>query len=346
MFLVTISMASKTTVILTFLFLALPFSSTACSKEDFQALVAFKETFSPNTFPTWWGASADCCSWGNITGCKDGRVTSLTFTSVFNDYVAPLDLHGTLPPSLGDLSALTGIDIYMQPNLHGPIPYNWSKLKNLETVAIYSTNVSGPVPSFLSQLTSLQELHLDYCNLSGALPPSLGDLANLNKVSFTHNKLTGTIPSTLFSRLDKGILHADLDLVDNQLTGAIPKSFGRVPFRYISLQDNQLSGDASFLFGKSKPSLVQVTLARNKLSFDLTNVEYPVKNVQYIDLGNNEIYGSINEQIIQVVQEIHLDVRSNHLCGKIPRGGKFTPKDANWFADNKCLCGEPLPPCK
>ncbi|KAJ6832390.1 polygalacturonase inhibitor-like [Iris pallida] len=160
--------------------------------------------------------------------------------------------------------------------------------------------------------------------------------------------LTGTIPSTLFSKLRKGLL-ADLDLSENRLTGAIPKSFGSVAFSNVNLQDNKLTGDASFLFGKSKPAF-QILLARNNLSFDLTNVEYSVKYLETLDLSHNEIYGSINEQIteasLDLSQNGSFDVSYNKLCGKIPRGGKFTPTEPDYFTHNKCLCGKPLPPCK
>ncbi|KAJ6852532.1 polygalacturonase inhibitor-like [Iris pallida] len=347
-------MASKASDVLTLFSIALllllflaavPLSSAACTKEDVTALLAFKNSFPPNTFPNSWGdASTSCCFWDGV-GCTHGRVTSLSFTSdEYTNDVLPVNLKGTVPPSVGDLSALTSISISSQADLVGPIPTTWSKLIKLKYFTIYNSSISGPVPLFLSHFKSLQQLEINYCKLTGTIPPSLGDLANLRSITLGQNKLTGTIPSTLFSKLNKGLL-ANLDLSENQLTGAIPKSFGSVAFTNVNLQDNKLTGDASFLFGKSKPAS-QILLARNNLSFDLTKVDYPVKYLHYLDLNHNEIYGSINEQIREVLDLRSFDVSYNKLCGKIPRGGKFNPRFPESFIHNKCLCGKPLPPCK
>ncbi|KAJ6832373.1 polygalacturonase inhibitor-like [Iris pallida] len=336
-------------ITLLFFLAAIPLSSAACTKEDVKALLAFKNSFPPNTFPNSWGdTSTSCCFWEGVD-CTYGRVTSLFFTSdEYTNDVIPVNLKGTLPPSVGDLSALTGISISSQADLVGPIPSTWSKLIKLEYFTIYNSSISGPVPSFLSHFKSLQQLTINDCKLTGTIPPSLGDLANLRSIALAGNMLTGTIPSTLFSKLKKGLL-ADLELSENRLTGAIPKSFGSVAFRNVNLQDNKLTGDASFLFGKSKPAF-QILLARNNLSFDLTNVEYSVKYLETLDLSHNEIYGSINEQIteasLDLSQNGSFDVSYNKLCGKIPRGGKFTPTEPDYFTHNKCLCGKPLPPCK
>ncbi|KAJ6832388.1 polygalacturonase inhibitor-like [Iris pallida] len=346
-------MSSKASDVLTlfsithlFLFIAaISLSSAACTEEDVKALLAFKNSFPPNTFPNSWGDnSTSCCFWDGV-GCTHGRVTSLSFTSdEYTNDVLPVNLKGTLPPSVGDLSALTSISISSQADLVGSIPTTWSKLIKLKYFTIYNSSISGPVPLFLSHFKSLQQLEINYCKLTGTIPPSLGDLANLRSITLGENKLTGPIPSTLFSKLKNGLL-ANLDLSENELTGTIPKFFGSVAFKYVNLQDNKLTGDTSFLFGKSK-SASQILLARNNLSFDLTKVEYPVKNLQFLDLSHNEICGSINEQITEVLDLRFFDVSYNKLCGKIPRGGNFNPTVPDYFTHNKCLCGKPLSPCK
>lgn len=176
--------------------------------------------------------------------------------------------------------------------------------------------------------------------LSGTIPPSLGNLAHLTELNLFGNQLTGPIPDSLFSKLPKGSI-ANLGLSHNKLTGNIPRSFGSVPFDSLYLQENNLSGDASFLFGKSKP-LTQTSLSANSLAFDFGKVEFPL-SMNFLDISHNKIYGSIPNQ--EAPNLSFLDVSYNQLCGKIPNVGKITEMPAYNYAHNKCLCGTPLPAC-
>ncbi|KAJ6804285.1 polygalacturonase inhibitor-like [Iris pallida] len=326
------------------LFLTTSLASAACNEDDLRALLSFNSSFPPHTLHNWINTE-DCCSWGGIY-CDDGtgRVTSLLFSNEpFNDF-EPTDLVGPMPPSVGDLSELVGIRFENLPNLVGPLPRQLSKLKKLKSISIYNTNLSGPIPSFLSQLPALEQLMMTSSQFSGSIPPSLGSLEKLRDVVLPGNGLTGSIPPSLFSRLDRSVL-ATLSLGQNKLAGAVPRSFATVAFQAIELHDNGLTGDASFLFGKSKP-VNSILLGQNRLSFDLTGVEYPVGNLEYLDISHNEIYGSISEQIKEATKLTYVDMSYNKLCGRIPSGGSFGNITSRYFSHNKCLCGSPLPPCK
>ncbi|XP_020250456.1 polygalacturonase inhibitor-like [Asparagus officinalis] len=309
--------------------------SAACSQQDLTALLSFKNSFPPNSISNSWTTAIDCCSWDYIQ-CDEtsGRVTTLSISDNRN-------LRGPIPPSIGDLSALQVVSFSNLPGLIGPIPPQLSKLKALQFLTMYKTKVSGPVPSFLSTFTGLRELELAESNFVGTIPSSLGNLVNLSFIDLSGNQLTGAIPDSLFSKLTGSL--ADLDVSDNTLKGPIPKSFGRVRFANVNLGSNQLDGDASFLFGESK-TVSQVILSKNKFAFDLTNVKYP-QNLQYLDISHNKIYGSISNQITNLTNFGYLDVSYNELCGRIPSGGSFRQFEAQFFANNKCLCGAPLPPC-
>ncbi|KAJ6804259.1 polygalacturonase inhibitor-like [Iris pallida] len=189
---------------------------------------------------------------------------------------------------------------------------------------------------------SLQQLELGANAFSGAIPPSLGDLARLTDLNMFGNQLTGPIPASLFSKLPIGSL-ATLVLSANKLTGTIPRSFADVAFTALYLQHNSLNGDASFLFGKSKP-LSQIDLASNRLAFDLSRTEFPL-NMNVMDISNNKIYGSIPSQITELPNLSFIDVSYNRLCGKIPSGGNVNFSSQS-YVHNKCLCGAPLQPCK
>ncbi|KAJ6829530.1 polygalacturonase inhibitor-like [Iris pallida] len=267
-------MGISTILSLTLLFLAFTLSSAAsCTKSDVAALNAFKNSFPANTFPNSWDSSDNCCFYDGV-GCDKGRVTSLLFTSDQDDFDhLPVLLNGSLPASIGDLSALESISIQLQPNLVGPIPNNWANLKKMQYFTIYNTSISGHIPSFISQYTNLLELEINYCKLiTGTIPASLGNLANLQVIALDDNNLSGTIPGNLFSKL-KSTDQAELGLSNNKLTGSIPQSFATIKWK-------------------------------------------------------------------------NLDVSNNMLCGQIPKGGNYVPADGSGFANNKCLCGSPLPACK
>ncbi|KAJ6804247.1 polygalacturonase inhibitor-like [Iris pallida] len=315
-------------------------AAAACNKHDHRALLAFKDSFPHNSFPSW-NSSARCCSWDYVT-CTAGRVTNLYFAG--NSLTPPpIDLNGSIPASIGDFPRLESIYLGGMRSLAGPVPPEIAKLKRLQSLVITDTSVAGPVPPFLSELRALRQLTLASSMFAGSIPRSLGRLANLTSVYLQQNRLTGSIPGSLFSRTPNGSL-AELDLSGNKLTGSVPKSFAGVGFATVRLSENGLVGDASFLFGRSKP-LQLIMLQRNKLAFDLSGVEYP-SDLTYVDVSHNRIYGSISEQILEGPVLHYLDVSYNELCGKIPSGGFFSTFIPGDYSHNKCLCGAPLSPCK
>ncbi|KAF3322175.1 Polygalacturonase inhibitor [Carex littledalei] len=200
---------------------------------------------------------------------------------------------------------------------------------------IFAQNISAPIPPSIAKLTALQSLNAPYNQFYGPIPPFLGLLPQLTFLRLDGNLLTGSIPPTLT------IL--DLSLVGNRLTGPLPPSFAKANFADLALGDNQLTGDASFLFGRDK-NLNALNLANNKFKFNLTNVEIPeVLDILVID--HNKIYGSIPAEVA-ARKWLQFDVSYNQLCGPIPQGRYTHRFGAKHFDHNKCLCGRPLAPCK
>jgi Leucine-rich repeat (LRR) protein len=110
------------------------------------------------------------------------------------------------------------------------------------SLTVFALNISAPLPSAISKLTALQTLNLPYNRFYGPIPPSIGLLPELTFLRLDGNMLIGTIPSTLT------ILN--LLLTGNRLTGTLPSSFTTANFADVDVSDNQLKGDASFLFGR------------------------------------------------------------------------------------------------
>ncbi|GAV63925.1 LRR_1 domain-containing protein/LRRNT_2 domain-containing protein, partial [Cephalotus follicularis] len=232
-----------------------------------------------------WKADTDCCDWYCVT-CDDttNRINSLTIFSG--------NLPGQIPDAVGDLPYLENLEFHHLTNLTGPIPSGLANLKKLKMITISYTNISGSVPAWLSQLNNLILLDLSFNQLSGTIPSSLSQLTNLLALHLDRNSLTGSIPES-FGQFRGNI--PDLYLSHNQLTGEIPASLGDLDFNIIDFSSNKLTGDASFLFG-AKKTTIWVILSRNKLGFNLSEVEF-ASTLTNVDLNHNMIYGSIPEAV-------------------------------------------------
>ncbi|XP_006650240.2 polygalacturonase inhibitor-like [Oryza brachyantha] len=200
-------------------------------------------------------------------------------------------------------------------------------------LTIFALNISAPVPAAIANLTKLQTLNLAYNQLYGPIPSFLGPraLPDLTFLRLDGNRLTGTIPptATVFNLL---------------LTGPLPATFGSAVFGDVDIANNQLTGDASMLFG-AKKTLNALRLSRNRFTFDLGRVELP-EQLDILVIDHNMVYGSIPAAAAAPGRKwLAFDVSYNQLCGPIPQGRYTHRFGAKHFAGNKCLCDRPLPPC-
>ncbi|KAF5804078.1 putative non-specific serine/threonine protein kinase [Helianthus annuus] len=93
---------------------------------------------------------------------------------------------------------------------------------NLQTLAIYDTEISGLIPAELGLCTELRDLYLHMNRLTGPILHELGRLLKLTSLFLWGNSLTGSIPGDL-SNCSSLIV---LDVSANELSGEIPKELG------------------------------------------------------------------------------------------------------------------------
>ncbi|KAK7400230.1 hypothetical protein VNO78_11431 [Psophocarpus tetragonolobus] len=326
---------------ITIIFLNIVLLSTAqafseqCNQQDKKALLQIKKELGNPTSLSSWKPRSDCCNgWFGVTcGTKSQgyRVNSLDLNELNLPKPVPV------PPSVSNLVNLQYFYITFMDNIVGPLPPTLAELK-LENLYITDTNISGPIPDFLSQIKTLEYLKITNSKLTGTLPVWLPSLPKLTGFSFDGNQLTGTIPDSYGSfpkPFDTFTLSA------NRLTGKIPPSLANLNLVTLHLHDNMFQGDASFLFGKRTR---QIYLSNNKFVFDLGKVRVP-KTVEGFEIANNGIYGTLPKELT-LLKLTWFNVSFNNLCGPIPQGGMLQTFDAAAYANNKCLCGSPLPPCK
>ncbi|KAK4484207.1 hypothetical protein RD792_011429 [Penstemon davidsonii] len=107
----------------------------------------------------------------------------------------------------------------------------------------------------------------------------------------------------------------EISLSKNQFSGGIPSSIEQLQFlTYIDLSNNKLDGQ-----------IIQ--------SFD------SLKELEHLDISHNNISGSIHPSFERLANLRYFNVSFNKLSGEIPDGGPFKNFTADFFIDNKGLCG-------
>ncbi|XP_062079113.1 putative kinase-like protein TMKL1 [Humulus lupulus] len=162
-------------------------------------------------------------------------------------------------------------------------------------------DVSSPqwtnVSLFRDPSLHLLSLQLPSANLSGSLPRELGEFAMLKSLYLNINSLKGTIPL----ELGYSSSLSDIDLGNNLLNGVLAPSIWNLCDKLVSLRlhGNSLSGSLP------EPALPNSTC----------------KNLQFLDLGDNEFSGNFPEFIITRSPVLkQLDLGNNMFSGPVPQG--------------------------
>ncbi|CAN4081854.1 unnamed protein product [Withania somnifera] len=276
---------------------------------DKAALLAFKSriSFGPNNIlATNWSSSNPVCTWIGITcASRHHRVAALNISS--------MQLHGTIPPRLGNLSFLVSLDISNN-TFHGHLPEELAHLQRLKLIDVSRNNLTGAIPIFLSLLLDLRVMCLYSNQFSGKIPSSFSNLTKLEVLRLGWNFLEGDIPREL------GYLPsmAALNLERNHLTGSIPPSiFNITTMQILALSANNLTGKLPTTICDNLPNLEGLFLSQNTLGeipMELGNL----KKLQKLVLPDCGLTGSIPTSIFNMsaLQVVELD--ENGLTGSLP----------------------------
>lgn len=159
-----------------------------------RALIAIYEALDG---PRWkrqtnWNSAEDINTWEGVTTDGAGRVTALHLNNN--------NLSGTLPRALGELDALTVLDLGSNPGLTTPIPETlftaWTHLRVLDFS--HNSRFTGALPRALGELTTDQaslSLRLHACNFDGGIPDNWGHLPEVTAELLLYgNRLTEKVP--------------------------------------------------------------------------------------------------------------------------------------------------------
>ncbi|MCH9619324.1 MAG: hypothetical protein SP4CHLAM17_02470 [Chlamydiales bacterium] len=191
-------------------------NATHIPPEEFQELVSFLQTHSPETATAIEEGSLleqtelDLSSKGltqlpnslrHLTNLTKLDV-SLNQLTVLPDEIrqltnlTKLDVSANqltvLPDTIGQLTNLTKLDVYN--NQLAALPDTIGQLTNLTKLDVYNNQLAA-LPDTIGQLTNLTELHVHYNQLT-ALPDTIGQLTNLTELHVHYNQLT-VLPDTI-----------------------------------------------------------------------------------------------------------------------------------------------------
>ncbi|KAL1819751.1 hypothetical protein ACET3Z_014620 [Daucus carota] len=291
-----------------------PSSATTSSNlfTDQQSLLVLKDhvTSDPHKFlQTNWSATTNpnICNWIGVScGLKHQRVTALDLSY--------MDLRGTIPPHIGNLTFLASLDLTSN-SFHGAIPEELSGLRRLEKIYLESNNFTGLVPSWFESLPKLRTLSLKNNSLVGIIPVSLGNIGKLEILSLSYNYLNGHVPEELgnLSRL------WFLDLKYNQLTGSVFKAIFKLSvLTRVDLTGNRLSGSLPFDVCDRVPKLEGLFISQNQFFGQIPSSLYKCKTLQYLSLSYNGFDGSIPREIGNLTMLKSLYLGDNQYKGSIP----------------------------
>ena len=189
---------------------------------DCEALIKSRNALPGEDIPLVWNRNIPLAYWEGVSVEGDPpRVSKLAFHG---------ELHGRIPPTLGDLEMLEVLALGRQSaaieqGLSGQIPSELGNLTRLEWLSLADNRLSGTIPPELGDLVNLRHLNLRYNRLRGRIPPEFGNLTKLEFLSLAANPLSGDIPPELGKLSEL----RELNLMINTLSGCVPDELRELP---------------------------------------------------------------------------------------------------------------------
>ncbi|XP_028117107.1 probable LRR receptor-like serine/threonine-protein kinase At3g47570 [Camellia sinensis] len=213
---------------------------------------------------------------------------------------------GMLIETIGNLSTNLQNMYFNQNQILDSIPSGIGNLINLESLWLYENQFTGSLSVEIGNLMTLIYLNISENMLSGEIP-----LCNVgNTLCMEGNLFQGTIPSTFTSLRSDQIL----DLSRINLLGRIPEYLQAFKL----LQILNLSNLGQYPNQLLVSSLSNLGLPHNSLlSPLLVEVGY-LKNLGYLNVGENMLYGEIPDTLGSCVLLEILSMEGNLFQGTIP----------------------------
>lgn len=186
--------------------------------------------------------ATDGANWDDNTGWLSTDVSTWFGVTVSGCNVIDIalpgnNLIGALPPEIGDLTLLEGLDLGAN-QLNGWIPPEIGNLSSLIALNLSLNQMDGPIPVEIGSLTNLQVLGLAFNLFNGNLPLEMENLSSLTDAFLNNNQFSGTAPLIGGNSMSM----SNLELQFNSLTN-LPDFNGYYSINSINVASNRLTFD-------------------------------------------------------------------------------------------------------
>ncbi|GAY48609.1 hypothetical protein CUMW_113020 [Citrus unshiu] len=284
---------------------------------------------------SWTWGTTYC---GNIPS-KIGELSNLNKLLVENTY-----LSGSIPWSLYNISSLERIDLSSN-SLSGTLPNDMCiRLPKLETLYLGASQFFGHIPSSLSECTRLQILWLSDNQFTGRLPENIGNLSKLMVLGLGKNNLQ-VLGQRQYGRRILAYANGNIDLLwlwkfwyklvilnlgagidDNNIVTLefYGNDVGVVQYSSRNFKDHfaykviSATGGLYQEIGNLQ-SLENLDLGPNNLSGSIPPTIFNISTISLINLFNNQLSGHLPSTIGHSLPNLELfSLAKNKLTGTIP----------------------------
>ncbi|KMT20644.1 hypothetical protein BVRB_1g006210 [Beta vulgaris subsp. vulgaris] len=237
---------------------------------------------------------------------------------------------GEIPPQLGNLTNLHYLDLYSYSSsqdsltaksLHWLTKLTSLKYLNLGSVLLY--HVSSDALQSINMLHSLRELNLYNCDMENHFldldPMTLVNFTSLVTLNMSENFIEGPFPHWLSNLTSLEVL----DLSLNDLNGPLPifsaSNSYNLQYMDLSLNDLDVKLTEVLLGLKSlKANLEYLDLLDTKISGSIPTFIGHFSSLKMLDLSGNAISGTIPTSLGNLSSLRKLDLSGNSFWGSIP----------------------------
>ncbi|GLT81569.1 hypothetical protein SLE2022_000140 [Rubroshorea leprosula] len=294
-----------------------------CHKDEYLALMQFKDSFvierQASTHPKvdlWKSQRVDCCSWEGIwcdqntshvigldlsSSCLFGSINSSS--SLFRlGHLQYLNLalndfnSSKIPSAMGNLSRLTYLNLSGS-FFSGQIPHEISKLSNLAKLDL-SFNLDHSHQGLLElkrsdwknlaqNLTKLEWLDLSYVVINSPIPKALANMSSLTHLHFGQCGLHGKFPIDIFQLPKLQVLALDNNW---ELSGSFPEFHSHSQLRALNVGNTAFSNELPLSIGMLS-SLEYLDVSSCNLSGWVPPSIGNLTKLHVLNLANNSFKG-------------------------------------------------------
>ncbi len=257
-----------------------------------------------------WPASATAAQMDAWYGIEvtNGDISKITFPQK--------NLIGKIPAQMGDLKALTVLDLNTNAGITGSLPASLWTITTLREILLYRCNISGTVSPDIFNLPNLRILNLNVNKLTGSLPGNMGNATTLTSLAISLNSnMTGSLPASIGNLVNLTILQIE----GTQIDGSIPTTIGNLTnLTYLKLNSNKLTGSIPTEIGNLNKLVTGLYLNNNLLTGPIPSSIGNLTLLKTLDISTNQLSGSLPTEIGNLTQLTSLVAAYNQLTGSIP----------------------------